>query len=157
FAALLAKRVGTSALWDPVQAASDIVPWIQTTHTCGPDSRNFAPELELGGSVAHWAGASAGTGKDMACSEKDQGAFDTFSVASPLEAARDLVAGVATSRLSPVHVAQIVLNDAARARVAAKIAVDPANREARDVVRECVALADLGEYFAHKLRAATAL
>src|SRR5262249_42311994 len=50
----LAARVGTDALWAPLQAASEIVPWIQTAHTCGPDQRDFAPEMELGGPLGYW-------------------------------------------------------------------------------------------------------
>jgi hypothetical protein len=157
FQALLKRRVGTDGLWDAVQAASDIVPWIQTANTCGPDARNFAPELELGKDVGYWAGARDITGGPTGCSNADHGPFDTFAVASPFEAAADLVNGVATARLSPVDIAGIVLRDAARARAAAVVKIDPDNAEARDVVRECVALADLGDYFGHKLRAATAL
>src|SRR5262249_29686607 len=55
FRRLLARRTGTDALWGPVQAASDVVPWIQSVHTCGPDQRHFAPDLEWGGTVGYWA------------------------------------------------------------------------------------------------------
>src|SRR5262249_16803633 len=48
-----------------------------------------------------------------------------------------------------------LFDDARRARDAARVAAP--NAEARDVARESVALADLGEYAGHKLRAATAL
>ena len=57
FRDIAAREAGTDGLWPAVQAASDIVPWIQTGHTCGPDHRLFAPELELGGNVAEWARA----------------------------------------------------------------------------------------------------
>jgi hypothetical protein len=50
-----------------------------------------------------------------------------------------------------------VLAAATKAREAAGVAIDAGNAEARDVVRECVALSDLGTWWAHKLRAATAL
>src|SRR6185312_12914138 len=43
FRQILAREAGTDALWPAVQAASDIVPWIATGRTCGPDSRNFEP------------------------------------------------------------------------------------------------------------------
>lgn len=152
FRAMLAARVGTDALWDPLQAASDVVPWIQTALTCGPDQRNYAPELELGGDVGWWASPA---GSSAWCAHHV--AFDGFSVAMPAETADDLVAGRTTTRLPPTAVAQAVLLDAQRARAAAQVAVDPGNAEARDVVRECVAEADLGEWFAHKLRGATAL
>jgi hypothetical protein len=157
FRGALERRVSTSALWEPMQAATDIVPWIQTAHTCGPDHRDFAPELELGGDVGYWASPRAGAVVPNSCWHADHGPFDTFAVASPYEAAADLVAGHATTKLSPIQVAQIVLDDAARARQAAAVPIDASNAEARDVVRECVALADLGDYFGHKLRAATAL
>jgi hypothetical protein len=157
FRGALARRVGTDDLWDAMQAASDIVPWIQTANTCGPDHRDFAPELELGGDVGYWASARDAAPPENACFHPDHGPFDSFAVASPFEAAADLIAGRATTRLSPIQVAQKVLDDAAHARAAIGVAIDPNNAEARDVVRECVAIADLGEYFGHKLRAATAL
>jgi len=157
FRGALERRVHTGALWEPMQGASDIVPWIQTAHTCGPDHRDFAPELELGGDVGYWASPRATAPAPNSCLHTDHGPFDSFAVASPQEAAADLVAGRATTKLSPVQVAQIVLDDATRARQAASVPIDASNAEARDVVRECVALADLGDYFGHKLRAATAL
>jgi hypothetical protein len=155
FRAALDTRVGTDGLWDPVQAASEIVPWIQTAHTCGPDSRDFAPELEFGSDVANWARPRAVQPK--AGGECHGGAFDTFAVADPDQAAADLLAGRGTTRLSPIAVAALVLDAAARARRAKALAIDASNAEARDVVRECVALADLGDYFGHKLRAAALL
>src|SRR5262249_46871654 len=144
--------------WDAVQAASDIVPWIQSAHTCGPDQRNFAPELELGGTVAFWASAADAAPPPHACSTTGyHGPFDDFAIAGPSDEAGRLPAGPPPPRAAPSEGARRVLADAAAARAAASAAVDPANVEARDVVRECLALADLGEYFAHKLRAATAL
>ena len=156
FRALLAKRVGTDALWDAVQAASEIVPWIQTAHTCGPDARDFAPDLEWGGPLGYWASPMNAPASQGVCSSSHQ-PFDTFAFALPFEAASDLVAGRATSRVTPIEVANRVLDAASRARGATGVTTDSCNAEARDVVRECVAQADLGEYFAHKLRAATAL
>jgi hypothetical protein len=156
FRGMLAARVGTSDLWDAVQAASDIVPWIQTAFTCGPDQRDYAPELELGGSVAFWASPTHSPSAGALC-KKGHFAFDGFALAMPYEAADDLTRGRGTSRLTPVDVAQIVLADAKLARTASEVKIDPANPEARDYVRECLALADLGEWFAHKLRSATAL
>jgi len=151
FRAMLARETGGDFLWDTMQAASEIVPWIQTVHTCGPDSRNFAPELELGGDVGSWATPS-GT-QTASCYR--QGAFDSFAIAGPDEVAADLIAGSATSRLSPVEVAARVLEAADRAALAGGAPDD--NLLARDIVRECHALADLGQYFGHKLRGATAL
>jgi hypothetical protein len=156
FRKLAAREAGTDALWPAIQAASDIVPWIQTAHTCGADSRDFAPELELGGDVSQWASVP---GKPLrACGRP--GPFDTFAFASPADAATDLVDGRATARVSPVDVAAIVLDDAAAvdaALAAAGVDADAPGVLARDVVRESRALADLGRYFGHKLRAATAL
>jgi hypothetical protein len=157
FRTWLAQRVGTKDLWDVVQAASDIVPWIQTANTCGPDQRDYAPELELGGPVGFWAAPSnAPSPMGKAC-HRGHTAFDSFAVAMPYEAAEDLVAGRGTSRLSPVDIAQIVLANAKVARGASQVKIDPANAEARDYVRECIVLADLGDWFGHKLRGATAL
>jgi hypothetical protein len=156
FRKIAARELGTDALWPAMQAASDIVPWIQTQHTCGPDSRDFAPELELGGDVSQWAGDPT---KPMAnC--RTQGPFDTFAVAPPVEAAGDLVDGRATPRVSPIDVAAIVLDDAAAVDAALDASgIDPnsVGPLPRDVVRESRALADLGRYFGHKLRGATAL
>jgi hypothetical protein len=159
FRQIFAREAGTDALWPALQAGSDIVPWIVTGRTCGPDSRNFEPELELGGDVAQWAHVAGGPESVPSC--RGAAAFDTFAVAAPADAAADLVSQRATSRLSPNDVAAIVLDDAARAkRTVDASGVDVAgdgNRLARDVARECQALAELGQYFGHKLRAATAL
>jgi hypothetical protein len=164
FRAALAARVGTDALWEAMQAASDIVPWIQAANTCGPDARSFAPDEEWGGPIAFWAAppdaqrpANASAAYSCAGTPTYHGPFDTFAIASPIDAAKDLAAGISTARLTPLEVAGFVLSDAAQARKAAAVAVDPSNLWARDVVRECTALADLGEYFAHKFRGATAL
>jgi hypothetical protein len=152
FRAMLAARVGTDALWDALQASSDVAPWIETALTCGPDSRDYAPELELDADVAWWASSAVSR---PGC--QHHVAFDGFSVAVPAEAADDLVAARATTKLSPLDVARVLLADAQAAGGAARVAVDPGNAEARDVVRDCVATSDLASWFAHKLRAATAL
>jgi hypothetical protein len=157
FRSALAARAGTDALWDAVQAASDIVPWIQTAHTCGPDARDFAADEEWGGPLGYWAGPADAPPPAGSCRGRYQGPFDTFAVASPYETAADLVVGVGTPRVTPLDVARIVLSDAQQARAATLARVDAGNPWARDFVRECVALADLGDYFGHKLRAATAL
>jgi hypothetical protein len=156
FRLALQSRVGTDDLWAPVQAASDIVPWIQTAHTCGPDQRDYAPELEFGGHVAYWALPSNGARPPHSCGSAHQ-PFDQFAISLPDDVANDLVQGSTTSRVSPLDVARAVLADAQQARAAASAVIDPANPEARDVVNECIALADLGEWYAHKLRSASAL
>jgi hypothetical protein len=160
FRDIAAREAGTDSLWAALQAAGDVVPWVQTGHTCGPDSRSFAPELELGGDVAEWARPFTQTAANKWADCQNPTPFDTFAVASAAEAAADLVAGSATSRLSPIDVAAEVLADVART-TDALAAVDRAavrdNTVARDIARECLAVADLGRYFAHKLRAATAL
>ena len=160
FRAIAAREAGTDRLWDAMQAASDIVPWIQTAHTCGPDHRDFEPEMELGGDVAQWAELTA---KASDCNTP--GAFDPFAVAVSREAAADLVAGRPTSRVSPADVAAQVLADAERVEMTLRAAAadDPTAEVlrdgvlARDIARESQALADLGRHFGHKLRAATAL
>jgi hypothetical protein len=155
FQAELSRRTGTPELWDSLQAASDIVPWIQTGHTCGPDGRDYAPELEMGGDLGVWASRPGQPSPKDAC--RAAGPFDTFAVAAPAEAADDLVRGRATTRVSPLEIARRVLADSDRASAASSVMIPPGNRAALDVVRECVAVADLGRFFAHKLRAATAL
>lgn len=163
FRAKLRRRTGTDELWAPLQAASDIVPWIQTANTCGPDHRDYAPELELGGSIDYWAQPSWVHAPDGACGRyvhnggPYHGPFDSFAVASPFELAQDLVHGRATARMTPLEVARQVLDDVAAARAAAGVFADPKSLEARDVIRECLAIADLGDWFAHKLRGASAL
>ena len=109
--------------------------------------------MELGGDVGQWAGVAGGPDAVPSCDGATP--FDTFAVASPDETAADLVAGVPTSRLTPVDVASLVLSDADVAAQASTAAA--AGALARDVARECSALADLGRYFGHKLQAATAL
>src|SRR5262249_52633863 len=150
---------GTDALWDSVQAASEIVPWIQTMHSCGPDQRHFAPDMEWGGPVAYWTTTSLAkyAGPGLGCDSGFHGPIDILSYAMPIDVANDLAAGHPTTRLSPLEAARIVLHDAELARAAGSAPIDPDNVEARDVARECIALADMGDYFGHKLRAATAL
>ena len=157
FRRIVAQRAGTDSLWDSVQAASDVVPWIQTMHTCGPDQRHFAPDMEWGGPVAYWATPPLTKFPGSPCDTGYHGPLDTLSYATTVEVAADLVHGRATTKLSPLTVVRILLHDAEVARAAATAPIDPSNALAVDLARECVALADLGEYFAHKLRAATAL
>lgn len=153
FRQILAREAGTDALWPAVQAASDIVPWIATGRTCGPDSRNFEPEMELGGDVGQWASLAGGPSSVPSCD--GAAPFDTFAIASPAQAADDLVSGVPTSRVPPAEIAARVLADAELAAAAAQaVGGGPL---ARDLARECGALAELGRYFGHKLRGATAL
>ncbi|HEY2729801.1 MAG TPA: hypothetical protein VGK52_07655 [Polyangia bacterium] len=154
FRRALATRVGTDALWDKLQAASDIVPWMQTAHTCGIDSRDAAPELELAGDVGYWASPQHTQAPNSACDQHE--AMDSFAIALPADLADDAVAGRPTTRLSPLAVAALLTEDAARANAAVDDK-DSQQVEARDVIRECRALADLGTYFAHKLRAASSL
>jgi hypothetical protein len=152
-----AAEAGTDSLWPALQAASDIVPWIKTVHTCGPDSRSFEPELELGGDLGQW-GRPFVTNVLASCDNPTP--FDSFAVASVADAAADLVAGQDTSRVSPIDVAAILLDDAERAESSLMAADAVAVREnvlARDLARETLALVDLGRYAGHKLRAATAL
>jgi hypothetical protein len=156
FRAMLAARVGTDALWEPVQAASEVAPMILAAHTCGPDQRDYAPELELGGPVGYFASPHMTKAPEFSCKTRHE-TFDEFAIALPYEAATDLLSKTGTARLSPVDVGRMLMDDAKRARGAAQVAIDPSNAEARDVVRECMALADLGDSAAHRLRGATAL
>ncbi len=163
FRSALAARLGTDALWSAVQAASEIVPWIQSAHTCGPDHRDYAPELEVGGHVAYWASGKNAAAVAHSCAPYSHGGpiyhgpFDSFAIASPLETATDWTSGHGTSRISSLEAAERVLTAAATARQAALVSTIPQNAEAIDVQRECIALADLGEHFAHKERSATLL
>jgi hypothetical protein len=159
--AVLSARTGTDGFWDAEQAGSDIVAWIVTAHACGPDSRDFMPQLEWVGTVAYWAAPPSESDSDPSdfhtCVDSYQGPLDPFDVASPFEAAQDLAAGQLTPRVSPIDVSLAVDADVSTLRAAARVPFDPSNAWARDVSRECAALADLGDYFAHKLRGATAL
>src|SRR5258708_3362142 len=116
FRRALATRVGTDALWDKLQAASDIVPWMQMAHTCGIDSRDAAPELELAGDVGYWASPQHTQAPNSACSQHE--AMDSFAIALPADLADDVVAGRPTTRLSPLAVAALLTEDAARANAA---------------------------------------
>ena len=159
FATSRRARRGRTGCGPPSRRRATSFPWIQTGHTCGPDHRQFAPELELGGNVAEWARAfDPSISKWPDCTNPST--FDTFAVASAAETAAGLVAGSATSRLSSIDVAAEVLADVERTLAALATADPDAIRDnplARDMARESLALADLGRYFAHKLRAATAL
>ena len=157
--AVLSARTGADGFWDGEQAGSDLVAWIVTAHACGPDSRDFMPQLEWVGPVAYWAAPPRGADASghVTCVNSYHGPLDPFDVASPYEAAHDLVAGRPTARISPVEVALNVDADVAALRTGATTSFDASNPWARDVMRESVALADLGDYFAHKLRGATAL
>ena len=145
-------------LWDCEQAQTDIVAWIAQTHACGPDSRDFLPQLESVGPVAFWAAPpiTPTSGAPITCVNGYQGPLDPFSFATPYETAQDLVGGAVTTRMSPLAVAARVESDVTRARSAASLTTS-SNAYARDIGRECTAVADLGDYFAHKLRAATSL
>ncbi len=103
-------READDALWPALQAESDIIPWIVTGRTCGPDSRNFEPELEeLGGDVAQ-AGV-AGWNRLPCATERRRSTLSRLPrPATPPRRARPL------SRLSPNDVAALVLDDAARAK-----------------------------------------
>ena len=158
FRKALADRTGTDALWDAVQAAGEIVPFIQAAHTFGPDQRFFAPDLEWGGPVGEWAGGPrAATSGPSASHTGYCGPFDTFAIASPHATAAALVDHRGLGTIPSTEIAARVLEAAGRARAALAAPIDPDDAEARDVVRECAALADLGDYFGHKLIAATAL
>ena len=153
----LRARVGTDALWAPLQAASEIVPRIAASLICGPDHREDSPDLEWHGDVAFWAQAPARPQQDAHACNGFQGPFDPFALAGPYETAQGLLRDTPDARLTARDVARAMLAQSAVAATAAGVSVDPGNAEARDVARECVALADLGAYHGHKLLAATAL
>jgi hypothetical protein len=152
FRAWFERESESTELWPALQAASEIVPWIQSARTCGPDARSFAPELETGGDLAAWILPVGAAASDGDCTS--QGPFDRFAIASPAEFADDLWLGRVTTRLSPLDVAARVHDSAAPA---ASVTVPPHGVWARDVARDAIALSDLGRYFGHKLIAATAL
>jgi hypothetical protein len=153
----LRARVGTDALWGPLQAAGEIVPRIAASLVCGPDHREDSPDLEWHGDVEFWAEAPDRPQQDAHACNGYQGPFDAFAMASPYETAQGVLRGDADARFTARDVARAMLAHSALAAEASAVAVDPANAEARDVARECVALADLGAYHGHKLLAATAL
>ncbi len=157
FRAVLAKRTGTDGLWDALQAGSLIPTWIATANACGPDQRQTAPELEWMGPVGFWASKSDVKGVKQFCHTNYHGPIDQFAIASPHELAEDMAAGRGTSRMGPVEMARTIESWAKIAGSAANVAIDTSNAEARDVVREAIALSHLGYYFAHKMRAAGAL
>jgi hypothetical protein len=151
-------RFGRGAqLWTAERAATELVSWILLAHECGPDSRDFAPQLEWGGDLGYWASPAKQDPKSTYCQTGFHGPFDTFAVASPVDTADDLVAARATTRLSAIDVATKILELARIARSASLVNIGAHDREGRDVQREAVAVAALGDYVGHKLRAAAAL
>jgi hypothetical protein len=157
FREALRARVGTDALWAPLQAAGEVVPRIAESLICGPDHREDSPDIEWHGDVEFWSQAPDRPDQDAHACNGFQGPFDPFAVASPYETAQGVLRGEPDARLTSRDVARAMLARSALAAAASTVTLDPANAEARDVARECVALADLGAYHGHKLLAATAL
>jgi len=143
---MFARRFGKSAapgLYQAMCWASKIIPDAYTAYSLGPDHRKHAPELEWGGDVKAWAEGQP---------------FDTQNVMSPREYAEGLVKGEFSARATPLRMASYLSEEARKAReyvdLARKKMAKP-TPEFNDLTTELVALSHLGDYYSHKLFAAT--
>ncbi len=125
--------------YDLLQSMSRIVPTAKTQYSLGPDHRDHAPELEWGGSIAQWANGLP---------------FDTFFAMGPAEYAREMLSGNVTGRRTPLQAAALLrgYDKATRQKEAAL----PGGSDALDDLKmDAKMLADLGDYYADRLEAAT--
>ena len=142
------RHFGKAAAFDMFNAmkwASKIVPDAYTSHALGPDHRNHAPELEWGGTLQQWA---------------DGQPFDCQNIQSPREFADRLVRNDPSAKTSPLVMARYLEEEAdatLRYVEAARSKVAEPTAEFNDLTTGMEALAYLGYYYSHKLRAATFL
>jgi len=123
-------------------AASKIVPYAMTSHAEGPDHRNYAVELETGGSVQKWA---------------DSGPFDLADVQSPKEFAQRLVDRKPSARLAPFGAAKMLDQFSADTMSGLTQAeqIGSKSPEFKSLGADLRMLAALGRYNAERLRSAT--
>ena len=145
---MLASRVGTDGLLGRRASRERDRRRRSAEQTCGPDQRDYAPSSSSEDPWAIWATPRETKGPKHSCAGR-HGRSTISRWRSPTSRVGS-ARGRGTSRLSPVDVALDHPRGAKQARSASAVAIEPSNAEARDVVRECVALADLGEWFAHK-------
>lgn len=142
---LLAKRFGKAAagdLYEALKWASMIVPDYYTSYCLGPDHRHMAVELEWGGDVKAWA-----EGKPL----------DGQNIQSPAEYAQSLITNRPSARANPITMAAYVAQEARETRKfvqRARARMKTPTPEFNDLTTELEMLADLGDYFSHKMIAA---
>jgi len=140
------KRFGKDAAQDLYNAmcwASMIVPDAYTAYSLGPDHRNHAPELEWGGDVKAWSEGLP---------------FDTQNVMSPREYAQGLVNNEMPARATPLRMATYLAEEARKTREyleSARKKMTAPTAEFNDLTTELTALSHLGDYYSHKLFAAS--
>ncbi len=135
----------SESLYDALWWSSLIVPDCQNAYCIGPDHRQHAPELELGGTVEDWAGWLP---------------FDTQNIQPCKEFAYRQVKKEYSARKTPIQMADIILDECSKARnYLAKANVKEGGDMAGciDLAREIEMTTYLGEFYAHKLKAAAYL
>lgn len=142
------KRFGAQA-GEPVfrlmSKMSHIVPWAYTFYSMGPDHRNHAPELELGGTLEDWANGQP---------------FDTQDVQPIREYVRNMLNNTPSARMTPLQAADVLEKtaDETMSILAEAQLADPTDKDQfKCVSLDATALADLAKYYAAKLRGAVDL
>lgn len=143
---MFAGRFGKTAasdLYNAMKWASCIVPDMYTAYALGPDHRQHAPELEYGGHLKAWAQGDP---------------FDMQNVQSPREFAGRLIKDDPSAKATPLDMARYLTDEAKNTRryidLARRNTTNP-TPEFNDLVTELTALTYLGDYYAHKLTAAS--
>ncbi|MFQ3549696.1 MAG: hypothetical protein SNJ70_08095, partial [Armatimonadota bacterium] len=145
---MFAQRFGSKASKDVYLAmkyASKIIPDALTAYLIHPDHRNHAPELETSGNVFHWSGNMP---------------FDIQNVQLHEEWAERILSGKPSARVSPIKMADYLADSVRLTKhyvAEAKRKNPNPNPEFNDLMTELTALAHLGDYYQHKLRAASLL
>jgi hypothetical protein len=130
---------------------SRLVPLIYSAHCLGPDHRDMAPELEAGGPIDEFGSVRA---------------LDDTVISSPAEYAQEYLERRPSGRISPLQVAELLLQRAHKSLAAAEIAhyrlrhlpdSSPAYKEFDCLRLDAEALSHLAGYYAEKLRAAVEL
>lgn len=138
-------KPAASDLFNAMQWASRIVPDAYTSYSLGPDHRNHAPELEWGGNVQKWVEGQP---------------FDTQNIQTTREFADRLVRGDFSAKATPLQMAGYLAEEARMTRQyvgLARARVGDWTPEFKDLVTELTALSYLGDYYSHKLTAASML
>ena len=122
---------------------SEIVPDSYTFYSLGPDHRSQTVELETGGTIRTYARGMP---------------FDPQTVQSPREYVESVMQDKPTGRLTPYQAADILdeaASDTFDAVLAAKATAAADNKEFQCLTIDALALTDLAQYYAERLRGAT--
>lgn len=132
---------GGQAFYNAFITASQIIPYAKMFYTQGPDHRDYATELETGGSVVQWA---------------KTGPFDGQNVQSPMEYAESVVNKQPSARLNPIQAADI-LDKFSGETIKQMGLAKKASSDSKEFKSLCVdmeMLSYLGRYNASRLRSA---